>query len=157
MKRKRWKFFVVKALRKMRLIGGKRCKDLMDYLVVESSPLFDGKWYLQHNKDVARKRVDPVWHYLHRGWKKGLNPGPKFCGKVYVAMYPDVARAGVAPLLHYERCGRREGRRIKKRPNETSVARKPISIAEDLPFSDDLIGQIHQNVLQGLYGCGVEK
>ena len=157
-KESRWRLRVVKALRAMRLISAKRCRDMRDYMVIESSPLFSRKWYLRKNPDVAKAHVDPVWHYLHRGWKKGRNPGPDFYGKTYLRLYPDAAEAGIAPLLHYERYGRREGRLLPnsrasmKRVAEVYVTRKPIEIVEDLPFSDGLVERIHRDVLKGLYG-----
>ena len=152
----RWRLLAVKAMRALRLVSAKRCADMLDYMAIESSPLFSRKWYLHKNPAVAKAHVDPVWHYLHRGWKRGRDPGPGFCGEVYLRLYPDVAEAGIAPLLHYERFGRREGRTLPtsscKRVNEVCVTRKPIEIVEDLPFSEGLVGRIHQEVLNGLYG-----
>lgn len=155
---KRWKLLAVKALRAMRLVSAKRCGDLLDYMAIESSPLFSRQWYLQKNPNVAKTHVDPVWHYLHRGWKKGRDPGPSFNGKAYLRLYPDAAEAGIAPLLHYERCGRREVRALptstksEKRVTKVCVTRKPIEIVEGLPFSNELVGRIHRDVLKGLYG-----
>ncbi|MBR2839136.1 MAG: hypothetical protein IKE55_10160 [Kiritimatiellae bacterium] len=155
-KESRWKLLAVKALRAIRLVSAKRAGDMLDYIVIESSPLFSREWYLQKNPDVAKAHVDPVWHYLHRGWKRDWDPGPEFCGRAYLRRYPDAAEAGIAPLLHFERCGRLEGRALptssRNRVNEVYVTRKPIKIVEDLPFSDDLVGRIHQDVLKGLYG-----
>ena len=152
----RWGPLAVKALRAVRLVSAKSCADMLDYMAIESSPLFSREWYLQKNPDVDKAHVDPVWHYLHRGWKRGLDPGPDFCGKEYLRLYPDAAKAGIAPLLHYERCGRLEGRALPtssgKRIKEVCVTRKPIKIVEDLSFSDGLIRRIHRDVLEGLYG-----
>ena len=156
MEKSRWKLLVVKALRAMRLVSAKRYAGMLDYMAIESSPLFSREWYLQKNPAVAKDHVDPVWHYLHRGWKGDLDPGPEFCDKAYLQLYPDAAEAGIAPLLHFERCGRLEGRALptssRNRVNEVCVTRKPIEIAEDLTFSDGLVGRIHQDVLKGLYG-----
>ena len=160
MEKSRWRLLAVKALRAMHLVDAKGCADMLDYMAIESSPLFSREWYLQKNPDVDKTHVDPVWHYLHYGWKKNRDPGPEFCGKEYLRLYPDAAEAGIAPLLHYERRGRREGRMLPappgKRVNEVCVTRKPIEIAEDLPFSDGLVAQIHREVLKGLYGDEAE-
>jgi len=52
----------------------------------------------------------PLWHYLLRGHRLGLNPGPAFDTAWYLSANPDVARTGLNPLIHYLRAGRYEGR-----------------------------------------------
>ena len=74
----KFKLFVLKVLRRLRVIGEKRYLDFRDYVIVESSPLFDPVWYLEHNPDVRRKKKDPVWHYCRYGWKEGRLPNPCF-------------------------------------------------------------------------------
>lgn len=74
-------------------------------------PLFDASWYLEKNPDVAESKCDPMWHYLHHGWKEGRQPGPEFDEDYYRSRYPDVIGHDEPLLLHYWRYGRFEGRR----------------------------------------------
>ena len=84
------------------LLGDIRC--------VRSSGLFDQKWYLKDNPDVAKARKNPLLHYLRHGGFEGRNPHPLFDSAWYFQQYPDVARASVNPLVHYLRVGWVEGR-----------------------------------------------
>jgi glycosyltransferase involved in cell wall biosynthesis len=76
------------------------------------SGLFFDRWYLDHNLDVQREKVDPVWHYVRYGAAEGRDPSPFFDTSFYMAEYPDVARSGQNPLLHYIRHGLAEGRTV---------------------------------------------
>ena len=89
-----------------------------DYKTVCRSGLFDRKWYLKHNPDVAAAGVDPLQHYLEIGWKEGRNPSEKFNTKDYLIFNTDVKDAGVNPLVHYVNFGIGEGRVIARPPKE---------------------------------------
>lgn len=80
-------------------------------LIITSSGLFDAEFYLQYNADVARKRLNPICHYLFHGAKEGRCPNAFFDPAYYLDHYQDVAWAGVDPLYHYHTSGWREGRR----------------------------------------------
>jgi GT2 family glycosyltransferase/glycosyltransferase involved in cell wall biosynthesis len=86
-----------------------RPEERADAELLNNSPLFDKEWYLTEYKDVARKRLDPVLHYLRKGATELRNPGPGFSTGWYFENYPDVRRAGVNPLVHYLRYGRERG------------------------------------------------
>ena len=73
---------------------------------------FDLSWYLERNPDVREAGIDPLKHYIERGWKEGRDPGPKFSVKNYLDRYRDVRDAGLEPLEHYIRYGKLEGRLI---------------------------------------------
>jgi hypothetical protein len=75
-----------------------------------SSGLFDKKWYLEQNADVADAAVDPVRHYLAFGAAEGRNPHPLFDTRWYLATNADVAAAGGNPLSHFLAWGWHEGR-----------------------------------------------
>ena len=83
-----------------------------DYRVIAASPLFDRRWYLAKNPDVASKTGDPVLHYLLFGAREGRAPGPKFDGNAYLRANPDVAESQTNPLVHYTQRGRDENRQI---------------------------------------------
>ena len=92
-----------------------------EYRAIAKSPLFDAKWYLEHNPDVAAAKADPVEHYLTIGWKEDRPTTPYFDGKAYLQMYPDVAEADMNPLAHYELFGKKEGRKSNKKCGAVSL------------------------------------
>jgi glycosyltransferase involved in cell wall biosynthesis/SAM-dependent methyltransferase len=77
---------------------------------VEETGLFDRKYYLARNGDVARSGIDPVEHYVAHGAAEGRDPNPFFDTAFYLTQNPDVARSAVNPLLHYHEHGWAERR-----------------------------------------------
>ena len=71
---------------------------------------FVAAYYLAHNPDVAAAHVDPLQHYLVRGWREGRDPSAFFDTNWYLARNPDVKASGMNPLLHYDLYGWQEGR-----------------------------------------------
>ncbi len=71
------------------------------YQLIANSELFDQKWYLSQNPDVAEAGVDPVWHYLHYGGFEGRAPGPCFDSALYLQQRPDLSATRINPLAHY--------------------------------------------------------
>jgi O-antigen biosynthesis protein len=59
---------------------------------------------------VAKSGVDPLTHYLEKGWRERRNPNPLFDTHWYLETYPDVGQSGVNPLVHYLRFGGLAGR-----------------------------------------------
>ena len=74
--------------------------------------LFDTKYYLAHNPDVAAAHVNPLLHFEQFGWHEGRNPSAAFSTNGYLQHNADVTAAGVDPLLHYVVYGQAEGRAI---------------------------------------------
>ena len=72
---------------------------------------FDRDFYLAANPDIVRAKVDPLEHFLTKGWREGRNPSRSFDVSYYLASNADVAAAGVNPLLHYVWAGAKEGRK----------------------------------------------
>jgi hypothetical protein len=72
--------------------------------------LFDRTYYLEENPDVRKSGLDPVAHYVNRGWIEERNPHPLFDSSWYLKQNGDVAAARVNPLVHYLRNGWKEGR-----------------------------------------------
>jgi glycosyltransferase involved in cell wall biosynthesis len=87
---------------------------LLDVKLIKSSPLFNEKWYLAHNADVAKARIDPAMHYLQFGAFENRDPSQYFSSQYYFDNYPDVFHARVNPLVHFLRYGCKEGRNIEK-------------------------------------------
>ncbi|MFH0826043.1 MAG: glycosyltransferase, partial [Pseudomonadota bacterium] len=71
----------------------------------DPNPLFDGRWYLERNPDVAAAGMNPLAHYIRHGAAKGYDPNPLFFGRWYLERNPDVAAAGMNPFAHYIRHG----------------------------------------------------
>lgn len=71
---------------------------------------FDADYYLRENQDVARLGVDPLAHYVIKGWREGRDPTADFCTDYYLDQGPDIQKAGINPFVHYVTHGRRERR-----------------------------------------------
>ena len=67
-------------------------------------------WYVATNADVAKKRCDPIEHYIRFGAAEGRDPSPVFSTQGYLKNNPDVAEAGMNPLVHYAKYGMAEKR-----------------------------------------------
>jgi hypothetical protein len=87
-------------------------RQLRDLYLIRRSGLFDEKWYLIRNPDVAQAKIDPLLHYLAKGGFEGRDPGPEFSSAFYLNNYTDVGQAAVNPLIHFLRYGKAEGRFI---------------------------------------------
>jgi peptidoglycan/xylan/chitin deacetylase (PgdA/CDA1 family) len=83
------------------------------------SGLFDPHYYRSTYKDVAAAGIDPLEHYLARGWVEGRDPSAIFSTWDYLALHDDVRLEGVNPLEHYVRYGQKERRAI----NATAATR----------------------------------
>ena len=77
---------------------------------VNPDALFDTKYYLSHNPDVAAAHINPLLHFEANGWKEGRDPSALFSTNKYLSAYTDVRTAGLDPLLHYVVSGQAEGR-----------------------------------------------
>ena len=77
---------------------------------IRNSGYFDeARYRAEHGEELGA--LDPLFHYLLVGWKKGYLPSEHFVDKYYSAFYWDVAGSIAShPLYHYVRWGRAEGR-----------------------------------------------
>ena len=80
--------------------------------LVKKSNLFDERFYIERNPDVASQGIDPLDHYLSNGWRERRAPSLRFDIRWYLREYRDVAEANIEPILHYLRHGAKEGRRM---------------------------------------------
>jgi hypothetical protein len=71
---------------------------------------FDTNFYMSTYREVIKSGLDPIEHYLTKGWLEGFNPCPHFDTLYYRASNPDVEKAGINPFVHYLLHGREEGR-----------------------------------------------
>jgi hypothetical protein len=88
------------------------CKGQQMFAIAMSG-LFDTRWYLEKNADVAQSSTSPLLHFLLHGGQEGRDPSHLFSAKAYLASYPDVARAKVNPLVHFLFHGLIEGRDVR--------------------------------------------
>lgn len=79
-------------------------------LEAELRDVFDTRWYLASNPDVASSEIDPFEHFLAYGYRENRSPNAVFNPDWYLKTYPDVAEYQVHPLMHYLKYGYREGR-----------------------------------------------
>jgi len=127
------KYRLYKLLRLFRLISKKKYKKKVapylaifgtEYKAIARSKFFDAQWYLEHNPDVKKAKVDPIHHFLDIGWKECREWTPYFNIKEYVKMYPDVAKSNMNPLLHWELHGKFEDRYAETTPKKICFGKK---------------------------------
>lgn len=82
---------------------------IFSYLWLKRSHLFDEKYYLASNPDLAESGQDPVLHYLRRGAIDAKNPNPWFDTSYYMASHPGIISVGINPLFHYLLLGAHQG------------------------------------------------
>jgi hypothetical protein len=75
--------------------------------------LFDESFYRESYPDVASAGLNPLRHFVGRGWREGRDPSADFSTSDYLSDNPDVRTEGINPLLHYVREGRGEGRKVR--------------------------------------------
>lgn len=93
------------------------CDDLK---FVDSSRLFDKKWYQKKYPEICTGILTPVQHYVFLGWTLGYDPSPLFSTSLYLVFNSDVEKAGMCPLLHYLKTGISEKRKIYPAFTETA-------------------------------------
>lgn len=88
------------------------------YRSIQASGQFDASWY---RKKYLRSIpwMDPLWHYLDRGWQQGFDPSPYFDTSHYVESSSDVQNSGANPLFHYIEYGHEERRAPVRSPLQT--------------------------------------
>jgi GT2 family glycosyltransferase/2-polyprenyl-3-methyl-5-hydroxy-6-metoxy-1,4-benzoquinol methylase/glycosyltransferase involved in cell wall biosynthesis len=98
------------CVNKLHTVSRNKVERKMMPLKIALSGLFDKKWYLENNTDVALNGEDPIAHYIHFGAQEGRDPHPNFNTKWYLENNPDVAQSALNPLYHYIKFGEKEGR-----------------------------------------------
>jgi hypothetical protein len=85
--------------------AARRC----ELAVLRASGLFQPRAYTRANRDVSKKRLNPLEHFVDEGWRRLRNPSREFDVWWYWSEYLDPARDTVNPLLHYALVGRHLG------------------------------------------------
>ena len=91
--------------------GRRRSRSLlrMRRMLIASSGVFDGSWYLAQNPDVAAADYEPIDHFNIHGSIELRDPGPLFNSERYLIERPDVRLAHVGAFSCTISC--MEGRR----------------------------------------------
>lgn len=80
------------------------------YRIAYRSGLFDADYYLSNNPDVAAAGLEPLHHYLTRGFRELRdNIGQLFDLLHYFTQAPETMNGEINPLLHYLNIGRHAG------------------------------------------------
>jgi len=83
------------------------------YTLIKKSKLFDEEYYLKHNGDIKKSKINPLKHYILHGEKENRQPNEFFNPALYIDRYLDVKQSGISPLYHYVKYGKNEGRIIE--------------------------------------------
>lgn len=102
----------------------------LDIAKIRERGLLDTAYYLSSHPDVAKAKVDPIWHYVAFGEGEGRRPAPHFDPTFYLAANCDVRSANINALVHFEESGRWEGRL----PAETKTERNHATLDECVLF-----------------------
>lgn len=95
--------------------------------LIKKLGLFDEKYYAHNYKEIGE--LDPLTHYLIKGWKEGKNPSEEFDNNFYLKKYAGVNDIGLNPLIHYVLYGNNEGR-IKNEKEELERIQKDIPLVK---------------------------
>lgn len=90
--------------------------------------LFDAQFYRETNADVAKAGVDPLRHFMERGWRERRDPSPTFSMAFYVPRNPELAWTGQNPLVHF--VIESETRRLRTHPGAPIYALREAALRE---------------------------
>jgi glycosyltransferase involved in cell wall biosynthesis len=88
-------------------------KHFLNYFLIFFSGKFDRAYYLEKYPEVREMRINPLVHFIKKGWREGKNPSEVFNTKLYLELHPDVENVGINPLVHYIRFGKKESRAVE--------------------------------------------
>ena len=77
---------------------------------ISPSPFFDVNFYLNHNNDVKKSGIDPLYHYIVYGQFEGRRPFAEFDPFFYSYFYEDVKESELLPLEHFIKIGFKKNR-----------------------------------------------
>jgi hypothetical protein len=74
------------------------------YVFLWGKKLFDPRFYLQEYFEVKKLGIDPLFHYVTKGWIEGKNPSAFFDNNAYIKNVMG-NNVGICPLYHYYTVG----------------------------------------------------
>lgn len=90
----------------------------VEFLLAEKTALFNEKYYMEHNRDLAGMSMKPIEHFMNFGWAEGREPSGLFSVRDYNNFNPDIKAAHVQPLAHFVTAGILEGRKYAQQITE---------------------------------------
>lgn len=115
-----------------------------------ASPIFDARWYLAHNADVARaygaqNYMGAYRHFIEHGFWEGRQGSPYFRASVYLGLYPDLKNAFgnnyLSAAAHFMAYGIREQRQASSEFSLRAYSDKNPDVAR--AFSDTICRIAH--------------
>lgn len=94
--------------------------NIKGYKAIKRNNLLDVGFYLRNYPDVRQSGMDPILHYIYKGFKEGRKPSPSFDGSYYLK-YDDVKNSNLNPLVHYSLYGIKEKRKTIGRKNVKDI------------------------------------
>jgi len=78
-----------------------KIKNLVIFITINISGLFDKKWYLEEYRDVKITGLDPIIHFIVAGVYEGKNPNKFFDCSFYLFKNPSCLKKNINPLFHF--------------------------------------------------------
>jgi glycosyltransferase involved in cell wall biosynthesis len=102
-----------------------------DYRLIKKSKLFDQRFYLIDNPDVAASGVNPLLHYLTMGYLENRNPNPFFDTALYSAQESLNREIKSNPFVAFVKTGLKNGRTPHDLLQELKAKRMDHSLKKD--------------------------
>lgn len=115
-----------------------RVINLKEYFLIKKSGLFDEGYYLNTYPEVKTHNLNPILHYVKKGWKEGKNPSPDFDTAYYLRENKDIRIGRINPLVHYIQFGMAEDR-----PPNRSLSKDPYTYYSWIDQYDTLTSEDH--------------
>lgn len=103
------------------------------YFSLRRSGLFDYRYYVLRNPDVARARLNPLMHYLEHGAQEGRDASARFSTRAYLEHRPGLDPARRNPLYEALRAGDAALGAPALSPAGSAVEAPPEAQPEDAP------------------------
>ena len=62
---------------------------------------FDQDYYLSQYFDIRENNVNPIYHFLSKGYKERRNPNDTFITSLYLKNHPEILEQDLNPFVHY--------------------------------------------------------
>ncbi len=80
------------------------------YFKIKEMKLFDYDYYISNYN--YNSKIDPLLHYIYKGYKENKNPNSKFDGEFYSNRYPEIKEQDINPLVYFVLKGQNEGKTL---------------------------------------------
>ncbi|WP_162501555.1 glycosyltransferase [Methylobacterium crusticola] len=110
---------------------------LIHYLSISSSygipnEVFDSNWYLNTYPDIMKHNINPLVHYVTKGYVENRNPSDAFDTAWYLQTNDDVNNSQLDPVSHYVKYGKIEGRQPRPPNSEFYSSGDQVKLLTDV-------------------------